>query len=62
MNTWQKVQCPVCKKILGEAFGISTHMMMKVHCRCKRVILIREGWVTEVYQERQPKSQGSNRN
>jgi phage FluMu protein Com len=56
MRAWQKVQCPVCHKVLFEAFGITSHILIKIHCRCKRVIQVKEGWVAEALQEQQPAS------
>jgi phage FluMu protein Com len=55
MNAWQEVRCPVCKKILFEAFGLSTHLLIRIHCRCKRVIQVKEAFTAEVLEEQQQK-------
>jgi phage FluMu protein Com len=54
MSAWQPVRCPVCKKILFEAFGITSHFLLRIHCRCKRVIQVKEGLQTEVVEEHHP--------
>jgi hypothetical protein len=50
MNAWQDVRCPVCSHKFFEAWGISAHLLIRIKCTCKRVILIKEGFVTEVVQ------------
>jgi phage FluMu protein Com len=57
MSAWQEVRCPVCKKILFEAFGITAHLRIRIHCRCKRVIQVREGFLVQVVQEQQPSTE-----
>lgn len=54
MNAWQEVRCPICHKLLFEAVGLSAHLLIRIHCRCKRVIQVRERFQVEVYQEQQP--------
>ena len=51
MNAWQKIECPVCHAWLFEAVGISTHLRIRMVCRCRRKLLIKEGFRVEVIQD-----------
>ena len=54
MTLWQPVKCPKCDKTLFEAIGVLSHARVKIHCRCKRVIQIKEGFVAEVIGDQAP--------
>ena len=54
MIAWHVVRCPVCNKILFEAAGISGHLLIQIHCRCKRVIEVSSDFSTTIVQEQQP--------
>ena len=54
MSAWTAVRCPVCDKILFEAVGIFAHSLIRIYCRCKRIVEVGEGLLTQVVQEQQP--------
>lgn len=56
MKAREAVKCPVCHKILGEAFWVAQVVSFIIHCRCKRVVEIREDYTTHIVQEQQPAS------
>lgn len=56
MKAREPLKCPVCHKILGEAFWVAQVVSLIVHCRCKRVLEIREDYSARVLQEQQPTS------
>jgi hypothetical protein len=51
MNAWQEVRCPACHKLLFAAAGINPHAVIRVICRCKRTVDVREGWTVTVAAE-----------
>ena len=50
-HTFQTVRCPVSGHVLFEAFGISTHLVIRIICRCKRVCVVREGFTVTILEE-----------
>lgn len=53
MNARQPLKCPVCNKTLFEGFWVATVLSVTIHCRCKRVVEIREDFTTKIVQEQQ---------
>ena len=54
MSARQPLRCPMCGKILFEGFWVATALSVTIHCRCKRVVEIREDYTTRIIQEMQP--------
>jgi hypothetical protein len=48
---FQEVRCPVSNHVLFEAVGLSTHLVIRIICRCKRVCLVKEGFVVSILEE-----------
>jgi phage FluMu protein Com len=54
MSAWQDIRCPKCDKLLCQAFGISAHLLIRIMCRCGRLLQVKEGFLVEVISEGAP--------
>jgi hypothetical protein len=54
MTAWKKVECPVCHAWLFEAVGMSAHLRIRIVCRCRRKVMVKEGFIAEVIDEHAP--------
>jgi len=50
-QAFQQVRCPVSGHVLFEAFGVNTHLVIRIICRCKRVCLVRDGFTVNILEE-----------
>jgi phage FluMu protein Com len=53
-GSWQEVRCPFCHKLLFEAMDFGGQVMIRIYCRCKRFLQVKEHCQVEVFQEQQP--------
>jgi uncharacterized C2H2 Zn-finger protein len=61
MSVRVPLKCPVCDKILFEGFWVATALSVIIHCRCKRVVEIRQDYSTHILQEQIQNPHGSSR-